>query len=144
MVRFTNNVLVRIDFWYKEVNPQNMPGKERKPLCQVLCPLVVPSPTISCKMHATRFGDALLRCRSFSVIVSCCFFMSNPACKTRKLPLLLACRRGRCGVGEDVGPAGIFRLPIRVDAGASPLFPPLDQALIHAMACEVIAETEDP
>ena len=28
--------------------------------------------------------------------------------------------------------------------GASPLFPPLDQALIHALACEVIAETEEP
>jgi hypothetical protein len=30
------------------------------------------------------------------------------------------------------------------DAGASPFFPPLDQALIEAMACEVIAETEQP
>jgi hypothetical protein len=28
--------------------------------------------------------------------------------------------------------------------GASPLFPPLDQALVHALACEVIAETEEP
>jgi hypothetical protein len=28
--------------------------------------------------------------------------------------------------------------------GVSPLFPPLDQALIHAMACEVIAETKEP
>jgi hypothetical protein len=28
--------------------------------------------------------------------------------------------------------------------GASPLFPPLDQALIHALACEVVAETEEP
>jgi transposase len=27
---------------------------------------------------------------------------------------------------------------------ASPLFPPLDQALIHAMACETIAETKEP
>jgi len=29
-------------------------------------------------------------------------------------------------------------------AVASPLFPPLDQALIHAMACERIAETKEP
>jgi hypothetical protein len=28
--------------------------------------------------------------------------------------------------------------------GASPLFPPLDQALIQALACEVVAETEEP
>ncbi len=31
-----------------------------------------------------------------------------------------------------------------LDVGAKPFFPPLDQALIHAMACEVIAETEEP
>jgi hypothetical protein len=30
------------------------------------------------------------------------------------------------------------------DAGASPFFPPLDQALIQAMACEIVAETEEP
>ena len=30
------------------------------------------------------------------------------------------------------------------DAGASPFFPPLDHALIQAMACEMIAETEQP
>jgi len=29
-------------------------------------------------------------------------------------------------------------------AVASPLFPPLDQVLIHAMACETIAETKEP
>jgi hypothetical protein len=33
---------------------------------------------------------------------------------------------------------------IKPDAGASPFFPPLDQALIQAMACEMIAETEEP
>jgi hypothetical protein len=30
------------------------------------------------------------------------------------------------------------------DAGASQLFPPLDRALIQAMACEIVAETEEP
>ena len=56
----------------------------------------------------------------------------------------LAFRCGRCGVGAVVGPAGIFPLKIRQGVGASPLSPPLDQALIHAMACEVVAETEEP
>jgi hypothetical protein len=56
----------------------------------------------------------------------------------------LAFRCDRFGVGEVVGPAGIFPLKIRWDVGVSLLFPPLDQALIHAMACEVIAETEEP
>jgi len=38
----------------------------------------------------------------------------------------------------------IFRLTINRDTGVNPLFPPLDQALIHAMAWEVISETEEP
>ena len=28
VVRFTNNVLVRIDFWYKEVNPKKNPARK--------------------------------------------------------------------------------------------------------------------
>jgi DDE superfamily endonuclease len=50
----------------------------------------------------------------------------------------------KSNVGGVVGPGAIFRSKISWDAGVSPLFPPLDQALIHAMACEVIAETEEP
>jgi hypothetical protein len=60
-------------------------------------------------------------------------------------------RRGKSGsrsdkfnAGEAVGPAAIFRFRIRPDAGVNPLFPPLDQALIQAMACEVIARTQEP
>src|SRR5580698_978661 len=55
-----------------------------------------------------------------------------------------ASRSDRSNVGAVVGPAAIFRSKINQDAGVSQLFPPLDQALIHAMACEVIAETEEP
>jgi hypothetical protein len=38
----------------------------------------------------------------------------------------------------------IFPSKTNQDAGASPFFPPLDQALIQAMACEMVAETEEP
>ena len=38
----------------------------------------------------------------------------------------------------------IFPSRITRVVGESPLFPPLDQALIHAMACEVISETKEP
>ena len=38
----------------------------------------------------------------------------------------------------------IFPSRITRVVGESPLFPPLDQTLIHAMACEVIAETKEP
>ena len=36
--------------------------------------------------------------------------------------------------------AGDFSIEDQPGRGASPFFPPLDQALIQAMACEVIAE----
>ena len=70
--------------------------------------------------------------------------MNSRAELTRTLPRPLVFRLGRCNVGEVVGPAAIFPSKIRLDVGASPLFPPLDQALIHALACEVIAETAEP
>ena len=59
-------------------------------------------------------------------------------------PSRWASRSDKSNAGEVVGPAAIFRLTINRDAGVNPLFPPLDQALIHAMACEVIAETGEP
>jgi len=123
---------------------QKKPGKERKPLCQVQCPLVVPFRTIFCKMHASPFDGVPLPYRSFSVVAWCCSFRSSRACETKTLLRPSAFRRARYNVGEVAGPAAIFPSRICRGVGASPLFPPLDQALIHALACEVIAETEEP
>ena len=70
--------------------------------------------------------------------------MSSPACEPRTPPRRSVFRHGRCNVGEVAGLVAIFPSKINRGAGANPLFPPLDQALIHAMACEVVAETEEP
>ena len=51
---------------------------------------------------------------------------------------------GRCNVGGVAGPLVISLSKTILGAVASRLFPPLDQALIHAMACETIAETKEP
>ena len=70
--------------------------------------------------------------------------MSNLPYGTKTLPMRWDFRFGRCSVGEVAGPLAIsLSKIIRVEA-ASPLFPPLDEALIHAMACETIAETKEP
>jgi hypothetical protein len=95
-------------------------------------------------MHSTRFDDVLLRFRWFSVIASCCFFMSSPTCETRTPARLSAFRRAKYNAGGGAGPAAIFPSTIFLGVGANRLFPPLDQALVHAMACEVVAETEQP
>jgi hypothetical protein len=70
--------------------------------------------------------------------------MSSPTYQTKSLLRPWAYRLGKCNAGETAGPAAIFPSKIRLGEGANPLFPPLDQALIHAMACEVVAETEEP
>ncbi len=50
----------------------------------------------------------------------------------------------RYNVGEVAGPPAISPSKIMRAAAERPLFPPLDQALIQAMACEVVAETKEP
>ncbi len=54
------------------------------------------------------------------------------------------CPLDKYNVGEVVGPPAISPSKIILAAAERPLFPPLDQALIQAMACEVVAETKEP
>jgi hypothetical protein len=70
--------------------------------------------------------------------------MSGRVCGTKTLRMRWASPFGRCNVGEVAGPLAISRSKIIRGAAANPLFPPLDQALIHALACERIAETKEP
>ena len=48
------------------------------------------------------------------------------------------------GVGAAVGRWATSRWKINRGVGGSPLFPPLDQATVKALACELIFETEQP
>jgi hypothetical protein len=59
-------------------------------------------------------------------------------------PRWLVYPHGKYNVGEVAGPMAISPLKINRVGAERLLFPPLDQALIHAMACEAIAETEEP
>jgi DDE superfamily endonuclease len=55
-----------------------------------------------------------------------------------------AFRAGRSGVGASAGPRAIFPWLMPQDGAARPIFPPLDQAVVKAMACELVAETKQP
>lgn len=72
-----------------------------------------------------------------------------PACSTvsrlwrmRKRLLRSRCRAVGSASGAAAGRWGVFPWPMNRGAGVSPLFPPLDQAVVQAIACEVVAETE--
>ena len=62
----------------------------------------------------------------------------------RRLANAWAFRGVRCGVGASGGARGNFPWQTPWAEGASPLFPPLDHALVQAVACALVAETKQP
>lgn len=55
-----------------------------------------------------------------------------------------ASRAGRFIAGGSAGRRETSRWTMRQDAGAKPIFPPRDHALVKALACERVAETCEP
>jgi hypothetical protein len=70
--------------------------------------------------------------------------MSTLPCQTTKQQPTWTRRHGKCNAGEAAGRLAISPLKIVQDVAERPLLPPLDQALVQAMACEVVAETKLP
>jgi len=56
----------------------------------------------------------------------------------------LGCQRDKCSAGDFAGPLAISASRITPDEAGSRLFPPADRAIVIAMACEAVAETELP
>jgi hypothetical protein len=50
----------------------------------------------------------------------------------------------RCAGGDTVRPRGTFPWTTSQDGAARRIFPPLDHALVKAVACELVAETQQP
>jgi DDE superfamily endonuclease len=70
--------------------------------------------------------------------------MSNPPWEATRRLRWSACQVGKFNVGEVAGQAVISPSRINPVEAERLFFPPLDHALIQAMACEVIAETKEP
>jgi hypothetical protein len=65
------------------------------------------------------------------------FPMSRPGCGWTSIPT-------PSGTGGDVGPLVILPWRTRRGAGPNPAFPPLDEAIVKAIACELVCRTEKP
>lgn len=52
--------------------------------------------------------------------------------------------RVQCNGGAAAGPRGTLPWTTSRDGAARPIFPPLDHALVKAVACELVAETKQP
>jgi hypothetical protein len=70
--------------------------------------------------------------------------MKSRTWRTRKQANAWAYRDVRSDVGASIGPRGIFPWWTSRDEAARPFFPPLDHALVKAVACELVAETKQP
>src|SRR5271157_5376187 len=114
------------------------------PPCQDRGLLSVPSLRISCKRPWTPCPAELWLSRTSNASGLCCFFMSDRPSETTRRRRRSVCPLHKYNVSEVVGPAVISPSKIILAAAERPPFPPLDQALIQAMACEVVAETKEP
>lgn len=105
---------------------------------------LVSFPRSLCKRHWLQSVAALRRCKRYNVFGSSCCCTNGQTSAMRMRPRRLACRLGRCNAGGGGGTVGISPSRIIPDAVASRIFPPLDRALVQAMACETVAETKLP
>ena len=101
-------------------------------------------PTIFLNTCVRSFGDGRLS-SSFDNEPSWCFFCTNSLFfPTSRLASRSVSMQIRCAIGDDVGPMERSRWRTNPDEGASPIFPPLDHAVVKAIACEVVFQTESP
>src|SRR4029450_13346477 len=73
-----------------------------------------------------------------------CSCLNNRWCPTARRHSGCNSIRVRCAVGDTVGPRGTFPWTTSQDGSARLCFPPLDHALVKAVACELVAETQQP
>jgi DDE superfamily endonuclease len=84
---------------------------------------------------STSFANAPAWC-------ACC--TRSPSCRMWRRPLGWVCTPIRSATGGSDGPRGTSACTMRRDGGVTPVFPPLDHALVKAVACELVAETKQP
>lgn len=101
-------------------------------------------PTNSSSIVADWFANAVLRAATFSGRVWSCCSIRMPAYRTWQqaqpsnfIPTPFAC-------GGDVGLNKTSRWTTKKDGAARPLFPPRDRAIVKAIACEAVSQTELP
>jgi hypothetical protein len=74
----------------------------------------------------------------------CCSCSTNRLCPTSKPHDGCSYTCGQCSAGVTVGPQGLSPWKTSRDGAAKRSFPPLDHALVKALACERVAETQQP
>lgn len=113
--------------------------------CQVPRLPTVPTfhPILSSRPGASlRSGPSPISCDSEPRwCCSCMTIHSSPMSKQRRRCVSIPMP---CGIGGDDGPKESSSWKMHPDGDAKSSFPPLDQALVKAVACELVHETQLP
>src|SRR5438876_2860140 len=102
------------------------------------------SPTSWSNKRGGRFGAARPRISRSSVRNWSCSCTSTHAWPMKRPGNESACRDDKSGAGGNVGLPVTFPWPMPRGGVARPIFPPLDHALVKAVACELVAQTKQP
>lgn len=100
-------------------------------------------PVLSSRLEIWSDGE-LVPSNCGSELSWCCSWRINRPCPTSRLACKSISTPTRSATGVVAGPKARSRCRTNPDEGASPLFPPLDRALVKAIACELVCETQAP
>lgn len=97
-----------------------------------------------CNSSVISFAARRPRIASFSVHAWPCSCNSLLTLATSRLARLWGSPDVKSNAGDNAGPMEIFLSSTCQAVAASLAFPPLDQAVVKAIACELVAQTEQP
>jgi hypothetical protein len=119
--------------------------RKGEPPCQVHCRPSAPFfPKRSASKPRGPFVSVLCPSTWFSASGWSCGSTISRSWGMRKRADMLACREDKCSAGDNAGLPGTFRWPTFPDGAARPLFPPLEEAHVKAVACEAVFHTQQP
>jgi len=115
----------------------------------LLCVVPYRATGLSSRQHSWRRvkswpGKGLFRTSCGNGLPWSCSCLNNRGCPTMRRHSGCNSIRVRYAVGDTVGPRGTFPWMTSRDGAARRIFPPLDHALVKAVACELVAETKQP
>jgi DDE superfamily endonuclease len=103
-----------------------------------------PFPLSSWNRRTKSFTSGRFATSSGNVPDWSCSSITNRWCPILPLRRAWICTPTPCGSGVDAGPTATLCWKTSRDGALSPVFPPLDHAVVKAIACEVVYETERP
>jgi hypothetical protein len=115
------------------------------PSCLDLSPRIAPISPPHLWFNANSSPHGARSSISFANVPAwCSCYTRSHSYRMWRPPRRWVCTPTRSATGGSDGPQGTSACTMSRDGGVTPVFPPLDHALVKAVACELVAETKQP